>query len=475
MQAEQANDQLVGVTLEALANDADRSAAPNAHLASIHREELERKKYARQLSIPTDDSAVRKWLRAAREPITLFGEGPYERRERLRALLALPENSAVYRRLLETAQAESTAANADETADDREEFFVPGSEELLEARRWLLAYSLERAKRRIQSEKAYRSMHPATVKDERTALYNRVRSFGLLGSQVGSERPLSACVFSPDAQLIATGDFSGGCRLWSTKDCALVSHMDAVHVSRIGALAFSPASSSSSSPHLASCDNDGKIALWSTEKTSCVAELKGHTARVAHVAWHPSGRFLGSASFDYSWRLWDVERRAELQLQEGHSRPVYAVGFHADGALAATGGLDAHGRVWDLRLGKAIWTLKGHVKSILSVEFNPKLPTIATASEDGTVRIWDLRRLQPAYIIPAHTSVASAARWSADGSLLLTCGFEGTAKLWGAYDWKPLASLSAHESKVLSADLCADASLAVTCSADRTFKLWAPQ
>lgn len=25
------------------------------------------------------------------------------------------------------------------------------------------------------------------------------------------------------------------------------------------------------------------------------------------MAFHPSGRYLGTASFDHTWRLWDVE------------------------------------------------------------------------------------------------------------------------------------------------------------------------
>jgi U4/U6 small nuclear ribonucleoprotein PRP4 len=55
------------------------------------------------------------------------------------------------------------------------------------------------------------------------------------------------------------------------------------------------------------------------------------------VAYHPSGRYLGSASFDTTWRLWDVERGNELLLQEGHSHEVYAIDFQEDGALVATG------------------------------------------------------------------------------------------------------------------------------------------
>lgn len=37
-----------------------------------------------------------------------------------------------------------------------------------------------------------------------------------------------------------------------------------------------------------------------------LATLSGHSAPVARVAFHPSGDYLASASFDGTWRMWDV-------------------------------------------------------------------------------------------------------------------------------------------------------------------------
>lgn len=68
-----------------------------------------------------------------------------------------------------------------------------------------------------------------------------------------------------------------------------------------------------------------------------MATLSGHTNRVGRVAFHPSGSYLGSASFDGTWRLWDVESKTELMAQEGHSKEVYALTFQDDGALVASG------------------------------------------------------------------------------------------------------------------------------------------
>jgi U4/U6 small nuclear ribonucleoprotein PRP4 len=64
--------------------------------------------------------------------------------------------------------------------------------------------------------------------------------------------------------------------------------------------------------------------------------MKGHQDRICRVAFHPSGNYVASASFDTTWRLWDINTSKEILLQEGHSREVYAVEFQDDGALAAS-------------------------------------------------------------------------------------------------------------------------------------------
>ena len=51
-------------------------------------DEFERRKRARQIHVSTDDSEVKRRLRQRDEPICLFGEGPADRRNRLRDLLS---------------------------------------------------------------------------------------------------------------------------------------------------------------------------------------------------------------------------------------------------------------------------------------------------------------------------------------------------------------------------------------------------
>ncbi len=59
--------------------------------------------------------------------------------------------------------------------------------------------------------------------------------------------------------------------------------------------------------------------------------LRGHADRCCRVAFHPSGRFLGSTSFDTTWRLWDIETSKELLTQGYVQMRYYAI--LTDGAV----------------------------------------------------------------------------------------------------------------------------------------------
>ena len=48
---------------------------------------------------------------------------------------------------------------------------------------------------------------------------------------------------------------------------------------------------------------DGVAKLWSLDASEPVGELKGHAGRLSRVAFHPSGRYAGTTSFDITLSL----------------------------------------------------------------------------------------------------------------------------------------------------------------------------
>lgn len=434
-------------------------------------EELEMKKKARHIAVPTEDKRVKEMLREMEEPVCLFGEGPYERRERLKTLLvASGKISGVT-----THEEEADKKEDSSEVDGRPEvWYHEGTGQLKRARFFIAEYSVPRAKKRLQLAREWQQK-PATVKhSEKQDVHKFVHTLNNECSQIGDTRPLSYCSISPCSNYLATASWSGLVKLWSLPSCNPVATLTG-HNGRVGAVAFSPkAGQDEKVACLSSCDSDGAVNMWSMSSTKPVADLPGHGCRVARLNYHPSGRFLGTACFDHSWRLWDLEAQMEVLHQEGHSGPVYSISFHGDGSLLATGGLDSYCRIWDLRTGRAVLLLEGHLKSVLGCDFAPDGYLLGTGSEDNSVKIWDLRQHKSIYSIPAHNNMVTYCKFAGtpNNSMLLTASYDATAKVWSHKGWMPLKSLSGHDNKVMCVDCSWDKKYIVTASYDRTFKLW---
>lgn len=431
-------------------------------------EEFDRRRMARTLVVPTDDGEVKAKLKECKQPICLFGEGPGDRRDRLREQLAILSGDIV--------DTKRTAVIADESKNENKEvWYHEGSQELLETRRWIAQYSLPRANDRLKEARKALAQADTTRTAKRQQLYIKLRTFVNHSSQVGDARPVSFCQFSPKGDMLSTGSWSGLCKIWSVPDCKLIKTLRG-HNERVGAIVWHPGSGISQDPsgvNLASCAADGTVRLFSLESETPIASLTGHDARVARVAFHPSGRYLASTCFDRSWRLWDVERKTELLHQEGHSRDVYDVAFHPDGSLAATCGMDALIRIWDLRSGRNVMVLPGHMHEVLTVDFSPNGFHLASGGGDNAVKIWDLREDRCIYTLPAHTNVVSSLKYEKTaGDFIVTGSFDNSAKLWTAPTCASLRTLAGHESKVMCVDISPDNKFIVTASYDRTFKLW---
>ncbi|KAL1122968.1 hypothetical protein AAG570_003292 [Ranatra chinensis] len=435
-------------------------------------DEFERRKKARQVNVSTDDSEVRQNLRQLGEPVCLFGEGPAERRARLRDLLARLGEDAIQRKQ------EEEEERKQQEKDQETTWYHEGPELLRTARMWIAKYSLPRAKERLARARAEATQPEASVTARKQELQKRLTSLTIYCSQIGDTRPISYCNFSPDSKMLVTGSWSGLCKLWSVPSCETVRTLRG-HTCNVCAVVFHPHAmqQEGSVCALASCAVDGSVKLWSLNSDEPVADVEGHAPhRVSRVGFHPSGRLLATCCFDQSWRLWDLESAQEVLHQEGHSASVYCIAFQTDGSLAATGGMDAFGRVWDLRTGRCVMFMEGHLKSIYGVDFSPDGYHIATGSDDNSCKVWDLRKQSCVYTIPAHSSLVSHVRFQPDGGhFLITASYDNTAKVWSNKTWQPLKTLSGHDSKVMCLDISPDSKFIATSSYDRTFKLWAPE
>jgi U4/U6 small nuclear ribonucleoprotein PRP4 len=463
--------------------------------------QLEMEKKAREIVVPTSDELVIERLRELEEPIILFGETKPERRARLKKVLVsrgITEGMPAAVRVLQATHGGGFGPD--------EAWFYEGTDELLEARKWILNYSLNKAKERIASEKAKKDnktgdamvdvgQEDGESPQSKERLYTDLKKFTQNSSEVGDERTVSSCSFSPDGSHLTTCSWNNLIKVWDVETLQCVKEIRA-HKERISHVSYYPYGTpvinygvkpeetvDSTAPRtldLASCAADSTVKLWNSASGTHLATLTGHNDRVCRMAWHPSGRYMGTTSFDMTWMLWDLETGKCILEQEGHYKPVYAIAFQGDGSLVATGGLDSIARLWDLRSGKPIWNMRGHVKQILAVDWAPNGYQVLTGSDDHTLRIWDLRKKSSLYIIPAHTSLISSARYQPKyGNYVLSSSYDKTIKLWSMQDFSLIKELKGHGDKVTHVELSPRSSehsqapaMFASTSFDLTWKTW---
>ncbi len=440
-----------------------------AHESKLRK--IQHDRLLKSVVVPTSDHEVRTFLRGLNEPITLFGEGKLERRDRLRSLLVGLDQNQLEQ--LRSGALENIPSKFIINKKPEGLFFTEGSDDLRTFRVNLAKFSLYRAKLRLELERDGRFSE--TGKD---LLESKIASLTNQASSLADTRPVVSCSFSPSDEYIAVASWSGRAKLWCTKTLEVKRTIHA-HEDRLTCVTWHPsfdaAFEESKTVHLATGSVDCTARLWSWSGAR-LGSLEGHTDRLARIAMHPMGAHLGTCSFDRTWRLWDLERGTTILEQEGHSRPVYGLAFNSDGSLAVSGGLDGYARVWDLRTGRSISVLKGHAKAILAVDFSPNGYLVATGSEDHTARVYDLRKMETLSILPGHHSLISQVKFEPrTGIYLMTSGYDNVCKIWCGRNFTLKKTLAGHEGKIMGSDIARKEDLKLaSVGYDRTLKLWEP-
>lgn len=78
---------------------------------------------------------------------------------------------------------------------------------------FLSRYSIPLAKARIARLKSESELSEATRMARDQDVQRKVKTLDILASQISDTRPISWCHFSPDSKMLATGSWSGLCKV----------------------------------------------------------------------------------------------------------------------------------------------------------------------------------------------------------------------------------------------------------------------
>ncbi len=218
----------------------------------------------------------------------------------------------------------------------------------------------------------------------------------------GNQVPAEAVCYSPDGQLLATGDAEGIVRLWDR----------------------------------------------TTNEELCV--LGSHDDQVLAIAISPDNRILATGSLDSTIKIWDLDERVWLDTLRGHEDAVHSLSFSPDGALLAScgGAMDERVVLWDAEKWQVARVLTGHRGAILALRFSPDGKTLASAGQDRVIRLWDPVIGIIRAVLPGHNDQIHDLVFAPDGSQLLSVSADLTLRAWP--DRELVSTASARMAELMS-------------------------
>ncbi|XQQ07276.1 MAG: NB-ARC domain-containing protein [Leptolyngbya sp. IPPAS B-1204] len=328
-----------------------------------------------------------------------------------------------------------------------------------------------------------------------------------------------AVAFSPDGQLLATGDVNHEVRIWQVVEGKPLLSCR-IHEGWIWSVAFSPdgkwlASSANRAVHLwdvqtgtcvrtlrgysdrvfsvafspdgqllATGSEDHLIRIWQVRTGQLLHTLSGHSDEVRSVAFSPVGitiagasvsNLIASASYDGTIRLWDAVSSQGLRVLSGHSHWVRAVAFSPDGQILASGGADGDLKLWNPKTGRCLRSLEGHNQPIRTIAFSRDGRTLASGSEDRTVRLWNYRTGDSLRLLSGHSSWVAAVAFSPENDWLASGSEDQSVRLWDSQTGLCLRTLQGYSNGVWSVAFAPDGTTLASGSQDRQIRLWNAQ
>jgi toxoflavin biosynthesis protein ToxC len=139
--------------------------------------------------------------------------------------------------------------------------------------------------------------------------------------------------------------------------------------------------------YVATAGYDNLVILWDGI-TKMPIDRSYHDHLANQCAFSPDGRYLVSASSDYTARLWELPTMRLQAVLIGHNDDVEMAAFNSSGSLIATCSRDHTIRVFGLD-GVIKTILCGHKSDVISVTWQHNSCYLISSSDDGTVRKWN--------------------------------------------------------------------------------------
>jgi WD40 repeat protein/serine/threonine protein kinase len=223
---------------------------------------------------------------------------------------------------------------------------------------------------------------------------------------------------------------------------------------------------------LAAAGPEHTVKVWSASTGKLLHTLRGHTEKIADLAFRSDGKRLASVSADQTARVWDTNTGKLLRSLTPHQGKLFGVSFSPDGLRLATAGEDSTVKLWDAHTFQEQRTLLGHKSSVLTVAFTPDSKQLVSGSLDRTIKLWSTATGEPLQTLTDHLGPVTSVACSPDGKLLSSGSQDRAVILWNLQTGQKLHRLEEHEKFVTRVVFAPDGQRLASASWDRTVRIW---
>ena len=209
------------------------------------------------------------------------------------------------------------------------------------------------------------------------SLKRRVATFEHIVNRTRSQ--IKAVDFSHDGQMLATAGVD--VKLWDVQTRREIATLE--HDKWVFAVDFSP-----DRQLLATGDEIGQVNIWDIQSQRIVAQLEGDSTAIYTVKFSPDGATLAGAGYDGDVKLWKVQNWERLGNLDSHAT-AYTISFSPDSSTLASTGYESV-NLWKIESGEKIATLNRHIGWVNAVAFSPDADTVISGGDDETLQVWDI-------------------------------------------------------------------------------------
>jgi len=178
------------------------------------------------------------------------------------------------------------------------------------------------------------------------------------------------------------------------------------------------------------------IKVWDRSTGKLIKKLKGHTAGILALDFHPTKPILASGSHDGTLKIWDFLHQKEIQSFTDQTVSVSGVKFSPNGNLLASSAWDKtvfvrNSSDWSLK-----YNLKGHTNSIIGLDFNKTGNVLVSyagnnsvSEADNSLIFWDVKTGQKICQIKDHKSGITKGFFDLDADYVFSCSNDGSVKI----------------------------------------------